>query len=193
MTASEPKSALLLLDLQNEYLEPEGKFAGDFPTAAQPMLAATRRLVAWARERQMPVIWVRVAYRQPGSLDAGPRAMARANGALAEGTWGAEIAAGLGRLDGDPVITKKRGSAFFGTDLNLVLRGLGVERLIVGGISTNWAVESTVRDGHSHDYEIVVVREATATPFEGLQEASLRSMATVFAEVKSLAEVTGEE
>ena len=59
----------------------------------------------------------------------------------------------------------------------------GVRRLVVGGVSTNWAVESTVRDGHSHDFEMVVVREAVATPFEDLHEASLRSMGSVFATV----------
>jgi nicotinamidase-related amidase len=90
------------------------------------------------------------------------------------------------------VITKKRPSAFFDTDLAIVLRGLQIERLVVGGASTNWAVESTVRDGHSHDCQMVVVREAVATPFEDLHEPSLRSMATVFARVVPLSEVLAE-
>src|SRR5690606_35610792 len=110
-----------------------------------------------------------------------------------DGTWGADLLDGLGRSDRDIVVTKKRPSGFFQTDLVLVLRGLGIDRIIVGGASTNWAVESTVRDAHSHDFEVIVVRDAVATPFEDLHEASLRSMATVFARVVDLAEVIGRD
>jgi len=92
-----------------------------------------------------------------------------------DGSWGAEILDGLGRLADDAVITKKRSSAFFSTDLDLVLRGLGVERLIVGGTSTNWAIESTVRDGDSRDYEMVVVREATGARIRELHAPVART------------------
>ena len=183
-----PNTSLLLIDLQNEFLHPDGKLASDFPAAAQGMLDAVRRLVNWAREGGMPVIWARLAFR-PGNYDAVHDSMGRALGALVDGTWGAEILDGLGRRDDDVIITKKRPSAFFQTDLIFVLRGLGIERLIVGGVSTNWAVESTVREGHSHDYEITVVREATGTPFAELHESSLLSMKTVFAKVITLAEL----
>jgi ureidoacrylate peracid hydrolase len=114
--------------------------------------------------------------------------ISRTRGTLVDGSWGAELFDGLGRRDDDIVITKKRPSVFFDTDLRVVLRGLGVERLIVGGVSTNWAVESTVRDGHSHDLEIVVIRDAVGTPFADLHEASLRSMGSVFAKVLPLSE-----
>jgi nicotinamidase-related amidase len=185
-------TAVLLIDLQNEVLHPEGKLAGDFPAQAGQLLDAVRALVGWARQRQYPVIWVRLAFR-PGHFDAVRDSMSREKGTLVDGSWGAEILDGLGREEKDVVITKKRPSAFFQTDLGIVLRGLGVERLIVGGVSTNWAGESTVRDGHSHDYEVVVVKEATGTPFAELHESSLRSMATVFAKVKSLAEVLASD
>ena len=183
-----PSSAVLLIDLQNEVLHPSGGLAGDFPATAGPLLEAIRTLVAWARTVDVPVIWVRLAFR-PGHVDAVRDSMSRTKGTLLDGSWGAELYDGLGRLAEDIVITKKRPSAFFDTDLRVVLRGLGVERLIVGGVSTNWAVESTVRDGHSHDLRMVVVREAVGTPFADLHEPSLRSMATVFASVVPLAEV----
>jgi ureidoacrylate peracid hydrolase len=186
-----PTTALLLIDLQNETLHPDGGLAGDFPASAGPLLDAVRQLVTWAHERRLPVIWARLAFR-PGHFDAVRDSMSRSRGTLVDGTWGAELLDGLGRRDDDVVITKKRPSAFFQTDLDLVLRGLGVHRLVVGGVSTNWAVESTVRDGHSHDYEIIVVREATGTPFAELHEPSLRSMGTVFARVVSLADTLNE-
>ena len=188
-----PKTALLLIDLQKEVLHPDGKLAEDLPAVAESLLEATRQVVSWARERQYPVIWVRAAYR-PGYIDAARtvrEAMARTPDlpGMLEGSWGVELVDGVGRRDDDVVITKRRMSAFFQTDLDFVLRGLGVEQLIVGGTSTNWAVESTVRDGHSLDYQIVVVREATGARIAELHEPSLRGIATRFAQVKTLAEV----
>jgi nicotinamidase-related amidase len=182
-----PRTAVLLIDLQNEVLHPDGGLAGDFPATAEPMLDTIRRLVAWARTADVPVIWARLAFR-PGHVDAVRDSMSRTKGTLVDGTWGAELFDGLGRTAEDIVITKKRPSAFFDTDLRVVLRGLGVERLLVGGVSTNWAVESSVRDGHSHDLQMVVIRDAVGTPFADLHEPSLRSMGTVFAQVVTLSE-----
>ena len=184
-------TGVLLIDLQNEVLHPDGGLAGDFPATAEPMLEAIRELVAWARAESLPVIWARLAFR-PGHIDAVRDSMSRTKGTLLDGTWGAELFEGLGRRPEDIVITKKRPSVFFDTDLRVVLRGLGIDRLIVGGVSTNWAVESSVRDGHSHDLQMVVVREAVGTPFAALHEPSLRSMATVFASVVALSELIAE-
>lgn len=183
-----PDTAVLLVDMQNEVLHTDGGLAADFPGRAGPLLDAVRRLVGWAHERDVPIIWLRLAFR-PGHFDAVRDSMSRRRGTLVDGSWGAQLLDGLGRDEHDIVITKKRPSGFFDTDLRVVLRGLGVQRLIVGGVSTNWAVESTVRDGHSNDLEMIVVREAVGTPFEDLHEASLRSMATVFAQVVDLADV----
>jgi nicotinamidase-related amidase len=152
------------------------------------MLDAVRRLVGWAHEAEAPVVWLRLAFR-PGHFDAVRDSMSRRRGTLLDGSWGAEILDGLGRLPTDVVVTKKRPSGFFQSELALVLRGLGIDRLIVAGGSTNWAVESTVRDAHSHDFEVLVVREAVATPFEELHEPSLRSMGSVFARVVRLEDV----
>jgi len=186
-----PATALLLIDLQNEVLHPDGKLRGDLPAQADRLVHATRQLVAWARERSYPVIWVRMAFR-PGLVDAGRGVRMNTSvtaGRLVEGQWGAEILDGLGRLPEDVVITKKRSSAFFNTDLDFVLNGLGIRRLVVGGTSTNWAIESTVRDGDSRDLEMIVVREGTASRMADLHEPSLRSMASRYARVVSLDEV----
>lgn len=184
------RTALLLVDIQNEVFHPDGVLAGDFPAQAAPMLDAVRRLVDWGHRTGLPVVWLRLAFRV-GHFDAVRDSMSRKRGTFVDGTFGAELLDGLGRLETDIVVTKKRPSGFFDTDLAIVLRGLGVHKIIVAGASTNWAVESTVRDGHSHDYEMVVVREAVATPFTELHEASLRSMGSVFARVAGLDEVLG--
>jgi len=179
------KTALLLIDLQKEVLDPKGTLNEDLPGFLPRLLDATRELVSWARQCQVPVIWVRMAFR-PGYVDASRSirgsAMAR-TGLLLEGSWGAEIVDDVGRRDDDIVITKKRTSSFFRTDLDFVLRGLGVERLVIGGTSTHWAVESTVRDAEALDYEVIVVSDATGSRQAEFHESSLRCIARRFGKV----------
>lgn len=175
-------TALLLIDLQNETLHPRGELAGSFPKMLGPLLDAVNSLIDWARGHEVPIIWARLAFR-PGHFDAVQDSMSRRLGTFLDGQWGSQILEGLDLRAEDVVVTKRRPSAFFDTDLEIVLRGLNIRRLIVGGVSTHWAVESTVRDGHSRDYEILVVRQAVATPFPEFHEPSLRAMASVFASV----------
>ena len=188
------KIALLLIDVQKEVLDKNGTLCGDLPKVAATLLDAVRQLVTWAREYSIPVLWIRMAFR-PGYVDASRSVRAAADemaGRLIDGTWGAELVDGLGRLETDIVITKKRPSAFFGTDLHFVLQGLGVDRLIVAGTSTNWAVESTIRDADSLDYRVIVPREATGARVGELHEPALRSIASRYGEIKSLNEVLAD-
>lgn len=185
------KAALLLIDLQKEVLDPKGTLCGDLPKVAAPLLDAARQLVSWARRHSVPIVWIRMAFR-PGYIDAARSVRVAADemaGRLVDGTWGAELVDDLGRLESDIVITKKRPSAFFGTELDFVLKGLGVDRLIVAGTSTNWAVESTIRDADSLDYQVVVPREATGARMGELHEPALRSIASRYGEIRTLKEV----
>ncbi len=184
------QTALLLIDLQKEVLDPKGTLNEDLPKFLPRLLDATRELVSWARQRQVPVIWVRMAFR-PGYVDASRSvrgsAMAR-TGLLQEGSWGAEIVDGVGRQADDIVITKKRTSSFFRTDLDFVLRGLGVSHLVIGGTSTHWAVESTVRDAEALDYDVVVVSDATGSRQAEFHESSLRCIGRRFGKVMTTQE-----
>jgi len=189
-----PAAALLVVDVQKEVLDPKGTLRGDLPKVAETLIVAVRTLVDWAHRREMPVIWIRMAFR-PGYIDA-PLSVretaAEMAGRLIDGSWGADILDGVGRRDDDIVITKKRPSAFFGTDLDFVLRGLGIKHLVVAGTSTNWAVESTVRDADSLDYRVVIARDATGARMGEMHEFSLHSMGTRFAKVKTVAEIMTE-
>lgn len=184
-------TALLLIDLQKEVLDPKGTLNEDLPRFLPRLLEATRELVSWARQRHLPVIWVRMAFR-PGYVDASRSIRATAAtlaGRLLDGSWGAEIVDDVGRLDDDIVITKKRTSAFFRTDLDFVLRGLGVQRLVIGGTSTHWAVESTVRDAESLDYDVVVISDATGARQAEFHDSSLRCIAKRFGRVMTASEL----
>lgn len=185
------KTALLLVDLTNEVLHARGTLGGDLHKVAGPLLDAARRLVAWAHEHQLPVIWARTAFR-PGYIDASRSMRASAAelaGRLVDGTWSAELVDGLGRQPDDIVITKKRPSAFFATDLYPVLRVLEVERLVLAGTSTNWAIESTAREAESLDYDVIVARDATGARMGDMHEPALRSIATRYGEIKTVDEI----
>lgn len=182
------RPALLLIDLENDIVK--GKLAP--PDAAQtfgPAIANCRRLLDAARARGVPVVFTRIAFR-PGYADANPHSPARRLGnVLLVDTWGTEIVDELRPLPTEIVITKKRASAFFGSELDLVLRGLGVRSVVLAGGATNRAVESTARDAHAYDYEVVVVGDACAAMKPEFHEPSLRSIAEFFGSVCTTDEV----
>jgi len=97
-----------------------------------------------------------------------------------EGTWGTEIIEDLGARDDDIHVIKRRYSAFFGTDLDLTLKDLMVDQLVVMGVVTNICVRSTVHDGFFNGYEIVVPHDACAATGPREQESSLYDIATHF-------------
>ena len=187
-----PRTAILFVDVTNEVLHEKGTLGGDLPKVAARLLEGVKNLVDWGRVHHVPLIWIRTAFR-PGYVDATRSMRASAsdlNGRLVDGTWGAELIEGVGRHSDDVVITKKRPSAFFGTELNFVLRGLGAEHLILAGTSTNWAIESTARDAESLDYSVTVPRDATGARMGDFHESALRSIATRYGVIRNVAEIT---
>lgn len=179
--------ALLVVDVQNDITKgpltkPQNleKYKG--------IVGKITELRAWARGRKLPIIYTRICFRA-SYVDAHPASPAiRING-LRDGEWGGDIVDELTPLPTEIVITKHRTSAFYNTDLEILLRGLKVHTLIVCGLATNRAVESTVRDCHNRDLEAVVVSDATASGNDELHQGSLRSIADWFGQVMTLDEV----
>lgn len=83
--------------------------------------------------------------------------------ALVEGTPGVAIFPDIAPRDGEIVITKHRYSAFYGTDLEIVLRGLGVTTVVIAGVSTDNCRHATARDALFRDFRVVVLADATAS------------------------------
>lgn len=152
-------AALLLMDFQAEIVE---MLAGGGSRAAVEKAGAA---LAAARARELPLIFVRVAYR-PGHLDASARnkrvAMLRDQGRLVEGTAGASIVPELAPREREPVVVKRRVSALAHTDLQALLSSLQVDTLVLCGLSTSGVVLSTARQAADADYRIVVLRDACA-------------------------------
>ncbi|MFI0404756.1 cysteine hydrolase family protein [Actinomadura sp. 3N508] len=187
MSAPEsPRTALLLIDLQNDYCHPDGVFAraGLRVSGLDDLVAHVNALAAAARSAGRPVIWVRMEWDADADVGLlGERSPFLRTQGLRHGTWGADLLAGLDRRPGDHEIVKRRFDAFHGTGLDDLLRDLGARTLVVGGVRTDFCVESTVRAAFFRDLRAIVAREAVAGYVEDMHTASLRLMNTVFAEV----------
>ncbi len=148
-------TVLLVMDVQREIVE---RFTGD-----DGYLPRLSRAIAAARAAGIPVVYVTVGFR-PGhpEVSASNRSFSAlaAAGRFAEGDPGAEIHPAVAPLPGDPVVTKRRVSAFAGSDLDVLLRGLGAGTLVLSGIATSGVVLSTVRQAADLDYRLVVLADA---------------------------------
>ncbi|WP_413375781.1 cysteine hydrolase [Alkalihalobacillus sp. 1P02AB] len=173
------KTALLIVDLQNDNLSKGGKFenSGAVEHAEkQNVVENIRSIVEKARGLGIPVFHNHFVVEK-GAKGIGNRApIFRAiaeTGSIVRGTWGAAPVDGVEVKEGDFVIEKSRMSSFNGTPLDTLLRGLGIETIIVTGVWTNMAVEHTCRDGADYGYNVVIATDGTSTINEEWQEAAL--------------------
>jgi nicotinamidase-related amidase len=179
------KTALLLVDLQNDFLSPEGAYgrAGQraeaiaaLPARLAPLADAVRAGGGWVVTTQFtlvpgkggaPFIAPHLAKLRP-FLGAGD---------FAPGSWGNATVDELQPVDIE--VEKVAYNAFHQSRLEFVLRKAGVERLIVGGIVTNGGVESTVRGAHVLEFETLVLSDGCAAFSEAAHDAAMGSMATI--------------
>jgi len=150
----DPKSsALLVMDFQTAIVE---GFAAD----KEALLARTGSILDAARKAAMKVIYVVVAFRR-GYPEANPNnatfSTIKDSGRFVEGSAGTEVHAAIAPRPGDIVVTKRRVSAFSGSDLEVILRANGIQTMVLAGIATSGVVLSTVRHAADADYRIVVV------------------------------------
>jgi gluconolactonase len=188
------KSALVIQDLQNDVIIEGGAFAGSGAPAhatKQKVVPNAKKLAATAREKGMPVIhvWYVVEKGAPGLKQNAPlfQGVKGAN-ALVRGTWGAAPAKGLEPKRGDFVVEKQRMNAFYSTNLDNLLRGLGVEKLVITGAWTNMSIEHTARHAADAGYEVVVVSDATSTVNDEWHHAALNYALQNVAEIGTTAQ-----
>lgn len=186
-------TALLLIDLQNDYCHPDGVFAqkAKFNVADIPSIYPNiNRLIRACRTRNMPVIWVKMIWDSDEEVGIlAEKSTFLKHEGLRRGTWGAEIVADLEYEPSDYVVEKKRFSAFYKTDLEGLLERLNIRQLIIGGVRSDFCVESTVRDAFFRDYKVILISDGTISYFPHFHEATLKVMNTVFAEVKNTDEI----
>jgi nicotinamidase-related amidase len=150
------RSALLLMDLQRGIVE---------NYAPANFLARIGRAISAARGAKLPIIWVRVAFREgyPEVSDRNRSFSAiRESGRMIENDPQVAIHPELGPAPGDIVVTKRRVGAFSGSDLEVVLRSNGINSLVLAGVATSGVVLSTVRLAADLDYRLAVLADGCA-------------------------------
>jgi nicotinamidase-related amidase len=198
------KSALIIVDMQNDFLHRDGNFshiAREHPEFEidMPFLIDTipnfKRLADAFRAAGRPVVYLAHVLK-PDYSDAAfpywrvgiePTSGNRTH--CVEGTWGAQIIDDLKPQEGDHLIVKKGFGGFSNTPLDTVLRNMGVTTCVVSGVTTCVCVSTTIRGGVEYNYRMIVVSDAVAEVDRVTHEAELKTMARIFADVKTTDEV----
>ena len=177
------RPAVVVIDLVRAYTEPGGPLLMPDP---QPAVRATAALVDAAREAGRPVVWTVVRY-SPDLADGGlfvrkvPALAAFAEGA--PGGWGGLV---LDPAPGEPVVVKQYASGFAGTSLAPTLHALGVDTLVMAGVSTSGCVRATATDALHHGFRPHVVRQACADRSPELHAGNLADLDAKYADVDDL-------
>ena len=178
--------AVLVIDMIREFCDLE---QGLIPIEnAARMLPALHEFVNDAREAGAVIIWVVDKHRR----DKPDFELDRVRFHCTEGTLGVELAPPLRALPEDYLVTKSRYSAFFGTDLDLILRNETIDRLILTGTKTNVCVRAAAQDAFARNYDLLIPRELVATDRENLHLANLEDMDRYFGRVLPAAAVLAQ-
>lgn len=152
-------TVLLLLDLQNGVID---LLKNSDPTNTESYLQLLSPTISAARATSIKIIHIMTAFR-PGYPDGHPHNTsvhgAALNKMFMEGDDSVGIHPAVDATSTEPVITKRRVSAFFGTELEMILRYWHTERIVVAGLITSGAVLSTIRQAQDLDFKITVLRD----------------------------------
>jgi len=163
------KYAVFVVDMIHDFVD--GKFKNEKATEIIPNI---KKLINLARDKGIPVIFLRDAHEKgdPEEKVWGAHAM--------KGTWGSEIVDELSPRSSDYIIDKRTYSGFFKTDLELLLKKLEVDSVILTGVSTNICVQHNAADLFFRGYSIIVASDGTAAFTEEDHNSSLKYMETVY-------------
>jgi ureidoacrylate peracid hydrolase len=188
--------ALIVIDMQNGFCVAEGFMnqIGLGYEASASVIEPIGRLLEAARAATIPIVFTRYClnadYSDAGLLlEVFPQI--EGTGGMVRATWDADVVAALAPRPGEIVLDKTRYSAFCETDLEEQLRALGVDTVIVCGVTTNICVESTVRDAFMRDIRCVVPSDATAAVTPALHEGALEDFRYGFGQVVTVDEIAG--
>ncbi len=178
------RPALLVIDFVQAYLVPGSPLYAGVEAARD----AAAVLLAAARAARIPVLHTNVVY-QPGGRDGGIFfRKVPALGCFESGVHPelAAFAPALAPLPGETVISKQYASAFFGTSLASTLTSLGIDTLLIAGVSTSGCVRASAVDCCQHGFIPVVVRDAVGDRAPGPHAANLFDLQAKYAEVTDL-------
>jgi nicotinamidase-related amidase len=190
------RTALINIDLQRCFVRESAVYA----PGGLAVLERLNRLAAVCREAGVTVVHTRLVLRPDGSNLGlfGETSLPARAGMLSEDAPSAQLDGALVVLRGDIILDKPRFGAFFGTDLELILRSRGIDTLVIGGVATNVCCETTAREAMQREFRVFFLSDGTATadmggsPAAELQKASLATLRHLFAQVLTVEQAIGK-
>ena len=172
------KTAFLIIDMQKDFCLPGASFE---VYGAMKVSEKIEEALKACRAHGLPVVHVFRYYRADGSDVELTRydGFVKAGTSLVRGTESANILDKLKPVDGEYLVVKQRWSAFFNTELDLLLRRLGVDQIVVTGVQTPNCIRGTVWDANSLDYEVIVLTDGTGAKTDAVHEANLLDMKNI--------------
>ena len=177
-------TVLLVVDMLNDFFRQHAALAAQRTT----LVAGINELTAVFRQCGHPIMWVRQEFA-PDLSDSFLVMRKRQLRVTIAGTDGCEILSDLQRLTSEPVVVKKRYSAFFGTNLDERLRQLDAQVVAICGIKTHAWVRTTAIDAYQRDYDVIVASECIGSYDAEHHEVSKRYLGGGIARVLSNAEI----
>ncbi len=164
------KTAVVLIEYQNDFTSDGGALHNAVKEVMEKtdMLSNTLETVQKAREKGATIIHAPISFTPDyHELTSTPYGILKGvvdSQAFRQGTWGAEIVQELTPAPQDIVVEGKRGlDAFASTNLDFILRSRGITTIALGGFLTNCCVESTMRTGYEKGFDVVTLKDCTAT------------------------------
>ncbi|PLS18553.1 cysteine hydrolase [Bacillus sp. M6-12] len=162
-TLDPKRTAILVIDMENDFVAEGAPMETPMGRNFVPQLAA---FLDSCREKQMKVIYTTHVHREDGS-DMGRYEdiwePIRSRKGLVDGTEGIDIYPGVYPKDGEIVIKKHRYSGFFGTDLDIILRGSNIDSVAIVGVTTENCCHATARDAMFLGYKVAFISDLTGT------------------------------
>ena len=192
MSLTAETTALLVLDLQNEIVEPRGKryphLKGQLKR--RKTVENAGQAVRLARRHGVEVIYVTVGWRAGyPELGATPQMTTiRELGGFEEDGWGAAVSEAVAPAAGEILVRKRSVSALNGTELPRYLTLKGIRTVVLIGVATNWAVEGTARDAADLGYRVVVLEDCCASFSDEMHKFSCSQILPVLGSVWTSAE-----
>jgi nicotinamidase-related amidase len=191
------RTALLLVDVQNDFLDPQGAYGRAGQSAAEiAALPARLKPLADIIRRKGGFVIATLFTLVPGKggvpiLSPHLKKLRPflAKGDFAPGSWGQQLVDSL--QPADFTVEKVNYSAFYMTRLEWILRKSGIEKLVVGGIVTNGGVSSTVRDAHVRDIEAIVLSDGCAAFSQQVHETAIEALRPV-SEIATISSMLAE-
>lgn len=165
------KTALLVMDMQSSILI-------NLPDT-QELISNVNKVIKATRNRKIPVIYITIGFRQGmPEINSNNKVFSGIKKQMADVNMKEWIAIHpeLSPEKEDIVITKKRFSAFTGSDLEVVLRGLNIQHLVLTGVSTSGVVLSTVREASDKDYKLTVIEDCCKDGDEEVHHLLMRKI-----------------